>query len=304
MRRAEEADIALLLTSDARRQPTTTMLDARRLPRPGLIDSISGTMATGTRRLVAIAALTAVLWFLWAQLYPVDNAGITTIDEPADAAFPRKIWQTWSIPAQELGGTFQSWSVSWIDVNPNYRYELLTSNSASTYVREKYERQRPDIVEVFEALHNDAILRADLLRYLALFADGGVYADMDTDCTRPIDDWIPGEYLPSANLVVGLEYDAQGGEIRGDFTIAASLGQWTFMARPGSPALALVIDKVIEAVLRLYEVNQTMPTFTGEQVIDVTGPHVSSASSFSCCIRCLLIMAPNSRCSQIPSWNT
>jgi mannosyltransferase OCH1-like enzyme len=46
------------------------------------------------------------------------------------------------------------------------------------YVRGRFQATDPRVVEVFTGL-TDPILRADLLRYLILLREGGVWADID-----------------------------------------------------------------------------------------------------------------------------
>lgn len=227
------------------------------------------------RRLVAFATALFCVLFLFYSKYRHSNNKYpgTTAEASKDLYFPRKIWQKWETSAQGLEDELQRFARSWANMNPRYRYELLTSDSALSYVRERFSH-RQDIVQIYEKTE-DKILRADLIRYLVLLADGGVYTDIDTHCSKPIDDWIPSEYVGSANLVVGLEYDAQGGEVRGDFTLPTQLCQWTFMSRAGSPALQRVVDEVIKALDDLYKSDKGTSSLSLPQVQDTTGPHVS-----------------------------
>ena len=123
-------------------------------------------------------------------------------DTNCDDAFPRKIWQTWEQYPQDMNDEYQRLSKTWTDLNREYRYELLTSESATTYVQDHFKSE-PRIVQNFERL-GDAILRADMIRYLTLLAEGGVYSDMDTDCTRPVRDWVPFDLLSRTNVVFGI----------------------------------------------------------------------------------------------------
>ena len=185
---------------------------------------------------------------------------------------PRRIWQTWEVHPQDMDEETQRLSKSWTDLNPEYRYELLTSESALSYVQENF-KSRPDIVQTFEKI-GDGILRADLIRYLTLLADGGVYTDADTDCTRPIRDWIPKEFAPHANLVFGIEYDSRGGEIRGDLELPAQLCQWTLMAKPHHPVLQDVVDRVVIELDKLGRGADSIVAHSVNEVLTTTGPRV------------------------------
>lgn len=197
-------------------------------------------------------------------------------DQSGKSIFPRKIWQVLddvqTHPPE--GEPQQRLSRSWIGMNPNYRHELLRSDSAVSYVQDKF-RQRPDIVEAVQQT-NDTVMRADLLRYLALLADGGVYADSDTHCSKPISEWVSKEHLDTASLVVGIEYDAKGGEPRDHFTLPVQLCRWAFMGKAGSKALQYVVDRVVEALNEVHgSFDDVTTTSRVIRVPDVTGYRVS-----------------------------
>ena len=96
--------------------------------------------------------------------------------------FPRKIWQTSRTGPAGLEADDRKAIQSWVKINQKHRYEIVTQHSAESYVRDKFPH-RPDIAETFVDLQ-DPILRADLIRYLVLLGDGGVYSDLDVRCER------------------------------------------------------------------------------------------------------------------------
>ncbi|TKA31477.1 hypothetical protein B0A50_02324 [Salinomyces thailandicus] len=214
---------------------------------------------------------TALLIVLCLLLKTLASSG-SQAQRTSAAHIPRKIWQKWETPVQGLGEELMRLSKSWIDMNPDHRYELLTGDSSLTYVRERYE-QYPDIIEVFEQT-TDGILRADLIRYLTLLSDGGVYTDIDTDCSRPIGEWIPKDLAEQTGLLLGIEYDSQGGEIRKDFNIPTQLCQWTLMARPGHPVLQHVVDRVVEKLLADVRVKDNVTSHDLLYVLETTGPRM------------------------------
>jgi len=66
-------------------------------------------------------------------------------------------------------------------------------------------------------------------RYAVVYTYGGVYADVDTDCLRPISSWL----RPDCELLVGLENDEH-------------FCQWTFAAAPRSRYLKAVLAAIVE----------------------------------------------------------
>lgn len=186
---------------------------------------------------------------------------------------PRRIWQTWRDPPMALADDYRGWSSSWIEKNPDYRYELLTDGTAMSFVETAFH-SRPDIIDTFLRTE-DIILRADYLRYLALYAEGGTYVDMDTDCTRPIDQWIPQEYANHTGFVVGVEYDALDDGIRADFEDQVQLCQWAFMSKPGNHVLGHIVDRVTKALQALAPNGGKIIVQSNDDVLHVTGPRVS-----------------------------
>ena len=89
--------------------------------------------------------------------------------------------------------------------------------------------------------------RADLFRYLVVYLEGGVYADLDTAAAAPLSGWL----RPDDALVAGWEADSAGVDAmlaRGDVRRRQAL-QWAFAARAGHPALLLMAERIADAVL-------------------------------------------------------
>lgn len=164
---------------------------------------------------------------------------------------------------------------TWPKMNPLHRYELLTDGAAQTFVETHYKDQ-PKILDAYNRT-KDTILRADLIRYLAVLADGGAYTDVDTDCTRPIDEWVPAEYVDKAGLVVGVEYDAREGDIRSDFKDRVQLCQWAFLAKPDNSILKFTVNVIVDKLLSLAPDGGEIRTSNQDGVLEITGPRVSCA---------------------------
>jgi alpha 1,6-mannosyltransferase len=82
----------------------------------------------------------------------------------------------------------------------------MTDESGDGWVKKAFA-WRPDIVETYLGL-TVPIFKADILRYLLLFDQGGISSDLDVTCKGvPMDDWIPEQYKETADLVVGWEFD-------------------------------------------------------------------------------------------------
>jgi mannosyltransferase OCH1-like enzyme len=194
--------------------------------------------------------------------------------------FPPKIWQTWKTDATGLEPKDAARVRTWTTKNPQHRYELLTDENALSYVRHHYgpsgSINRPDIVHVYETL-NAKIIRADLLRYLIMYVEGGVYADIDVECLKPIDHFIPTRYdEKDIDLVIGIETDMP--EFAGHSVLgkkSQSFCQWTFMGKPRLPVMMRLIENILEwlnGVAKAQERPISQIELDFDEVLLGTGP--------------------------------
>ncbi|KAM4060871.1 glycosyltransferase sugar-binding containing DXD motif domain-containing protein [Hirsutella rhossiliensis] len=176
---------------------------------------------------------------------------------------PGKVWQ--SAKDRNFTNDQQTIIDSWLQKNPNFRYELLTDQSAENYVIARYNESRPDIVALYLALPI-AILRADLLRYLILLSEGGIWSDIDVTCEVGVGHWLPAEIYhtaPNISLIVGLEFDIPSDEAR---PVYSQLTNWVFAARPGSSHLLYVVNSVVKELYNIATENGVPPSGMGEKL--------------------------------------
>ena len=164
--------------------------------------------------------------------------------------FPRKIWQSWKVDPTRFEDRDLERARTWTTKNPEYRYEVLTDANADGYVESYFGPlgfNRPDIVYTYRSLRAK-IIKADLLRYLIMYAEGGLYADIDVEAIRPIKHFIPSRYKErEVDMVIGIEVDEP------TFTEHAVLGsksrsfcQWTFMCKPELPVMMRLIENIMK----------------------------------------------------------
>jgi mannosyltransferase OCH1-like enzyme len=191
---------------------------------------------------------------------------ITNTHKTAQSAFPLKLWQK----AGSKGISSDRWNdiQSWLKQNPTLRHEILTDGSADEYVRDNFA-EYPEIRDLYLSLPVP-ILKADLLRQLILYNDGGIWSDLDVTCHKPIDTWITKEYRNRTNIVVGLEFDG------------SQFASWTVMTKPKTSHGVAVVKYVIEKLQAsaaehnhtTAELNMTMVS----DVVDVTGPQAMTVA--------------------------
>jgi mannosyltransferase OCH1-like enzyme len=101
---------------------------------------------------------------------------------PRVIEFPRKIWQLWKVDVLSLDARDLPRAKSWVYLNSGLRYEVLTDDNDQYYVETMYgpdRLNRPDIVDMYRTI-KAKIVKADILRYLVMYAEGGVYTVSST----------------------------------------------------------------------------------------------------------------------------
>jgi len=196
-----------------------------------------------------------------------------------ESRIPKKIWQTWKVDPLEFEERDSTRARTWTQMNPSYRYEVLTDGNDLEYVETHFGPEginRPDIVNTYRSL-TAKIIKADLLRYLVMYIEGGYYADIDVSVLRHINSWIPPHFDErDVDLIIGVEIDEP------DFANHTILGpksksfcQWTFACKPRVPVMMRLIDHVLHWLNEISQ-RQNVPisniSLNFNEVITGTGP--------------------------------
>jgi mannosyltransferase OCH1-like enzyme len=97
-----------------------------------------------------------------------------------DGTFPRVIFQTWKSKIS-MPDNYARWSESFRRMNPDFEYIIWDDFDNRHFIEKFYSWFLP----VYDAYPRE-IYRADAVRYFFLYQFGGLYADMDTECLRPV----------------------------------------------------------------------------------------------------------------------
>lgn len=199
--------------------------------------------------------------------------------------FPRKIWQSWKVDPTRFEHRDNGRARTWTTKNPLHRYEVLTDDNADNYVEHHFGSlglNRPDIIEVYKSL-DAKIIKSDLLRYLIMYVEGGVYADIDVEAIRPVKKFVPKTFNEAdIDMVIGIEVDEP------DFVSHPVLGskaqsfcQWTFMCKPRLPVMLRLIENIMKWLHEL-SLKQGKPIselhLDFDEVLSGTGPSAFTAA--------------------------
>ncbi|EAQ92023.1 hypothetical protein CHGG_00258 [Chaetomium globosum CBS 148.51] len=128
-------------------------------------------------------------------------------------------------------------------------------------------------VDVFTNLH-DPILKADLLCYLLMLKEGGVWADIDVRPLQPVSKWIPEQHRGKTNLVIGIESDHHKKSVLpGVSPHSVALAQFAMFTKPGHPVLQVVVERVLDNIQQLMESKPAGAAITFNDVMTTTGPY-------------------------------
>jgi len=171
------------------------------------------------------------------------------VEATDDAVIPRRILQTYKGPLASLPEGMLANVKLWKDTNPEYRYLYFDDDLVQQYIVNR-GHHFPGLVESFSRVTSGAV-KADMWRALALWAEGGVYADIDMVPRIPLQEFLQDD----DQLVVNQAFN-QTGRLTNMFMASA----------PGSPVLARLLNLTIEAVLRRN-------LSSAADAVDIAGPH-------------------------------
>ena len=155
-------------------------------------------------------------------------------------------------------------------LNPGWSHIIYDDAGIKEFIRENYGL---DILNHFERINPKyGAARADLFRYLLMYKCGGVYLDIKSTCTRPLD-----EILKPDDKYILSQWRNTPGEPYAGFGISKEVAhipggeyqQWHIITVLGHPFLKAVIEKV------LGNIERYRPWVHGSgrrAVLQLTGP--------------------------------
>ena len=184
-------------------------------------------------------------------------AGTTPEGHPAPLMIPRVIHQTYKSSAVPDG--VRPLMASWTARNPGWVMRFYDDATCRQFVRAEF----PEYYDAYLALPKD-VERSDFFRYLVVLHTGGVYADIDTECRRPLDEFL----RTTDTLVVGWEGEFATDEMAYSrhFVRRRQVLNWVFAGAPGHPALREICDHIARSVHRVFTNN------TNRDTLERTGP--------------------------------
>ena len=94
---------------------------------------------------------------------------------------PKNIFQTFELEYEDLPELGIQTTSTWKDMNPGWNYIYMGAEERRQYIKDNM----PEIIKIYDLVNNT--YKSDIWRYIIVFKLGGVYADMDSKCFKPLD---------------------------------------------------------------------------------------------------------------------
>ena len=135
---------------------------------------------------------------------------------------PNIIWQTYKtkFPPFESIQPIKTW----IDKNPGFSWNYFDDAKCEQFISDHFSQE---FVEMYRLLPF-GVMKADAWRIAIVYIYGGVYADLDTNCLVPINDWIKDYSFVASEETPG-----------------GTIGNFTFAAEPRHPILYNCLEQLL-----------------------------------------------------------
>ncbi|WP_165042818.1 glycosyltransferase family 32 protein [Dysgonomonas sp. ZJ709] len=167
-------------------------------------------------------------------------------------SIPKIIHQIWSGVEEPLPEHFRMLGETWKANHPTWEYVLWDNNKMNDFIQKIY----PQYWNTYNSFKYN-IQRWDSIRYLILNEIGGIYADFDTECLKPMNN-----LLKDKTCCFSLEPK--------EHAIALGVSTLINNAIMMSEANHSFMKKV---VIKVFQEKNTMPyTHRNLEILDTTGP--------------------------------
>lgn len=158
---------------------------------------------------------------------------------------PKIIHQTWK--TKNLPVDFAKYSSTWKNLYPEWDYKLYDDNDCLSIV----EKYFPQYLDTYLNLPSP-VMKADMFRYMILYQFGGLYADIDAEALKPIDNLISKD----DSMIVGVEIDfdnlafSKFNPLYKNYykkhNIPKQYVQYVFLSEPKNPILYQILEYIKE----------------------------------------------------------
>jgi inositol phosphorylceramide mannosyltransferase catalytic subunit len=175
---------------------------------------------------------------------------------------PKIFHQTWR--TADLPMPYAKWRAGWIANHPGWIHRFYDDAAIRSFMIGR----APQWVRTFDKLPR-MIQRVDFFRYLVVYLDGGLYADVDMLSYLPCD-----PLLKNASCVLSIEHHV-GKHLQKKLGYKGpwQLANFVFAAAPGHPFLAALLEQIAR--------SEALPTLNDDSVEDISGPRMLTRMAYA-----------------------
>lgn len=169
---------------------------------------------------------------------------------------PDLITQTWR--DRTLPEAARPYAESWRRCNPAMNYRLFDDADCDALMADAF----PEHLDLYRRLPFP-VMRADVFRYAVVHRDGGIYADIDMECLRPV-----APLLADRKAVLSVEAEITARRQRElGYARPLQIANCIFAAMPGTEFFRAAVDRA----MRLCAARSSIAR---SDVEDLTGPRM------------------------------
>ncbi len=209
--------------------------------------------ATTWRLLIAQVALP---WMCAPPRIDEDRSNNPPLEPASDCeSIPERLFQTWKC-RDVLPLNYAHWQASFRTQNPQFACTLWDDDDNRRFIEQHY----PWFLPTYDDYPAE-IFRADMVRPFYLFHFGGLYADMDTQCLRPLSDMLKGHHIALGRMGSNPKFPD-------------SIPNAIMASRPGEIfwllMIAMAMDKLSELTAANDDLRFAPEAFTGPRLLRET----------------------------------
>lgn len=165
---------------------------------------------------------------------------------------PKIIHQVWEGKRGAMPARLGLLAETWKEKNPEWEYHLWNGEEMDQLVLNHFSDYRL----MYNSFSHD-VQRWDTIRYMILYVYGGIYADLDTECFKPLDFLFEDK---------GVCFGAEPEEHATPQQVSFLIGNALMSSDIKCPVWLLILKEIEEAVNRGYK------GLSGQIVLNTTGP--------------------------------
>lgn len=213
--------------------------------------------------------------FRISQIYKPDDLRLKLVQAfpytKSNEPIPHNIWQMWKTnDVSTLDQGLQKLIKTWDDQD-GFIHKIIPNHENNQVVDDIFINEIPEISKAFKKMPL-VILQSDLIRYLILFAKGGVYSDIDTSLKSNLSNWlsynntmIQDPLNNKIGLTIGIESDRDDKAWIVYMPRRLQFCQWTLQAKPGHPFFRELIYRIADLSLNHYDETTKILTKNGKK---------------------------------------